>query len=189
MNARRREGEIIRDSVLAVSGRLDDKMFGKSVQNLITPFMDGRNRPKSGPVDGEGRRSIYLTVLRNYLSPMMTAFDTPVPDSTLGRRTVSNVPAQSLVMMNHEFFAEQAERWGKRVLENGDLEPGDRIERIFLTALGRAPTEGELENSLKFLTAQGVLYELSESEAQSDPRVWADFCHVIFMLKEFIFVA
>ena len=48
--------------------------------------MEGRGRPgKSGPLDGNGRRSIYVEVRRNFLSPMMRAFDTPVPHSTVGR--------------------------------------------------------------------------------------------------------
>ncbi len=91
---RRLEGEAIRDSMLAVSGRLDDKMYGKSVPIHLTEFIDGRGKGQSGPLDGDGRRSIYLAVKRNFLSPMLLAFDTPTPFSTMGRRTVSNVPAQ-----------------------------------------------------------------------------------------------
>src|SRR5262249_54545860 len=101
MPIKRLEGEAIRDSLLAVSGRLDRAPFGKSVPIHLTQFMQGRGRPKdSGPLDGNGRRSIYISVRRNFLSPMMLAFDTPNPFSTVGRRTVSNVPAQALILMN-----------------------------------------------------------------------------------------
>jgi len=56
-------------------------------------LLDGRGKPASGPLDGDGRRSLYLAVRRNFLSPLLLAFDTPSPFSTIGRRTVSNVPA------------------------------------------------------------------------------------------------
>src|SRR4029079_19680611 len=75
---RRLQGEVIRDSLLALSGRLDETMYGRSVPVYLTPFMQGRGRPDvSGALDGNGRRSIYVAVRRNFLSPMMLAFDTP----------------------------------------------------------------------------------------------------------------
>ena len=68
-------------------------MYGPGVATHSTSYMDGRGRPgHSGPIDGEGRRSIYLSVRRNFLNPMFLAFDTPVPFSTMGRRNVSMSP-------------------------------------------------------------------------------------------------
>ena len=87
---RRLQGEAIRDAMLAVSGSLDQSLFGKSVPVHLTSFMTGRGRPKkSGPIDGNGRRSVYVEVRRNFLSPMMLAFDTPIPFNSMGRRNVS----------------------------------------------------------------------------------------------------
>ncbi|HEY2250861.1 MAG TPA: PSD1 and planctomycete cytochrome C domain-containing protein, partial [Planctomycetaceae bacterium] len=84
MPLRRLEAETIRDAILAVSGRLDPKMFGRGVTPHLTAFMIGRGRPAaSGPLDGEGRRTIYLAVRRNFLNPMMLAFDYPIPFSTI----------------------------------------------------------------------------------------------------------
>src|SRR5262249_25621732 len=99
MRVRRLEGEVIRDSLLALSGQLDERLYGKPVPVPLPPFQDGRGRPMSGPLDGDGRRSIYLAVRRNFLSSFLLAFDTPIPFSTVGRRTVSNVPAQALILM------------------------------------------------------------------------------------------
>jgi hypothetical protein len=59
--------------------------------------MEGRGRPGSGPLDGDGRRSIYINVRRNFLTPMFLAFDYPIPFTTIGRRSTSNVPAQALM--------------------------------------------------------------------------------------------
>ena len=78
---RRLEGEAIRDAMLTVSGRLDPRMYGPSVPVHLTAFQDGRGRPASGPLDGDGRRSLYLSVRRNFLSPFLLAFDTPIPFS------------------------------------------------------------------------------------------------------------
>ena len=77
--------------------------------------MDGRGRPgHSGPLDGDGRRSVYLGVRRNFLNPMFLAFDTPAPFSCMGRRNVSNVPAQALILLNDPFVIEQARLWAEQ---------------------------------------------------------------------------
>ncbi len=95
MNVRRLEAETIRDAILSASGSLADAMYGPGVPLHLTSFMDGRGRPaRSGPLDGDGRRSIYLNVRHNFLDPVLLAFDAPVPFSTMGRRNVSNVPAR-----------------------------------------------------------------------------------------------
>ena len=96
-------------------------MGGPGVEVYLTPFMDNYTdsygRPKaSGPLDGDGRRSLYLNVRRNFLTPMLVAFDMPPPLVTAGRRDVSNVPAQALILMNDPFVVQQARRWAARVL-------------------------------------------------------------------------
>jgi hypothetical protein len=83
MPVRRLEAEAVRDAILAVSGRLDRRMFGPGVTPYLTPFMQGRGRPReAGPLDGNGRRGIYLDVRRNFLTPMFLAFDYPIPFTT-----------------------------------------------------------------------------------------------------------
>ena len=81
--------------------------------------MNGRGRPKkSGSLDGDGRRSIYISVRRNFLSPFMLAFDTPTPFSSMGRRNVSNVPAQPLILLNDPLVVELADDWSKQAAKN-----------------------------------------------------------------------
>ena len=73
--------------------------------------MQGRGRPgASGPLDGARRRSVYQEVRRNFLNPFMLVFDEPIPTTTVGARSVSNVPAQGLTLMNDPFVRGQAER-------------------------------------------------------------------------------
>src|SRR5207248_3721436 len=101
--------------MLAVSGRLDSRMYGPGPLPYLTPFMVGRGRPgSSGPLDGDGRRSVYLNVRRNFLNPMFLAFDYPVPFTTMGKRTVSNVPAQALTLLNNPFVTQQGKLFAER---------------------------------------------------------------------------
>jgi len=163
-------------------------VFGPSVAIHLTEFMDGRGRPgKSGPLDGEGRRSIYVEVRRNFLSPMMQAFDAPNAATTVGRRTVSNVPAQALIMMNDPFVVQQAKVWAERLVKE-DVSVEQRLETIYQTAFGRSVTESERARALEFLKVQAGEYGLSGEAGLRDGRVWADFCHVVFNVKEFVFV-
>jgi hypothetical protein len=185
MPLRRLEAEAIRDAVLAVSGRLDRRLYGESVPPHITPFMEGRGRPGvSGPVDGDGRRSLYINVRRNFLTPMFLAFDYPIPFTTIGRRAASNVPAQALAMMNGPFIAQQAERWAQRVLAEPDLSPPQRIERMYLSAFARPPDDDETAAALAFLSEQSQRY----GGQKNDSRAWSDLAHVLLNVKEFIFI-
>ena len=174
-NLRRLQGEAIRDSILAISGRLDRKMFGGSVPVHLTEFMTGRGRPRGGPIDGQGRRSIYISIKRNFISPMMLTFDTPIPFSTMGRRTVSNVPEQALIMMNDPFVHEQAGLWAKRIaaLKLGNEEA---VGRMYLEAFARPPLPVELSAGVEFLGKDANVEKLSE------------YAHVLFNTKEFIFL-
>ena len=184
MNVRRLEAEAIRDAVLAVSGRLDRTPFGPSVLPHLTPFMDGRGRPgKSGPLDGDGRRSLYVNVRRNFLTPMFLAFDFPAPSSTMGRRNVSNVPAQALTLMNDPFVVQQARRWADRARSDPARPRPEVVSGLYLAAFGRPPTDAERSEALAFLDEQAAAYG-----SPDDPRAWADLCHVLINVKEFIFV-
>jgi hypothetical protein len=184
MPIRRLEAEAVRDAMLAVSGRLDSRMYGPGPLPYLTPFMVGRGRPgSSGPLDGDGRRSVYLNVRRNFLNPMFLAFDYPVPFTTMGKRTVSNVPAQALTLLNNPFVIQQAQLWSKQVLRQPNRTSAERIGKMYLMAFGRPPTDGELKDAQDFLTEQAKEYGKAD-----DSRAWADLCHVLFNVKEFVFV-
>ena len=186
MNVRRLEAESIRDAILAVSGQLNRTPFGPSVPVHLTSLMEGRGRPgSSGPLDGDGRRSLYLNVRRNFLNPTFLAFDLPTPFSTMGRRNVSNVPAQALTLLNDPFVVAQAGLWADRALAEHRASPRETVSALYATAFGRPPTDRELVDDLTFLDEQSKAYGAS----RANPRqVWADLCHVLFNVKEFIYV-
>lgn len=185
MPVRRLEAEAIRDSVLAVSGRFDPRLGGPPVPVHLTEFIIGRGRPeRSGPLDGEGRRSLYTAAPRNFLPTMMVAFDLPTPFSTVGRRNTTNVPGQPLSLMNDPFLHEQSRTWATRVLR---VLPGAsdeaRIRWMFETAYARPPGEIEIGNCLAALEQLRGLHV-----ADRELDVWGDLGHAFFNANEFIYL-
>jgi len=181
--ARRLSAEAIRDSMLAVSGRLNPKMYGPPVPIHLDGFQEGRGKPKDGAVDGEGRRSIYLSVRRNFLSSMLQAFDFPQPFTCMGRRSASNVPAQALILRNNPFVHEEARRWAVQAPKTPTDAEG-RLRAMFLAAFGRPPLPEEVEEARRYLE----LSARSMSKSLLDPEVWEGLAHALFQAKEFIFV-
>ena len=108
----------------------------------------------------------------------MLAFDTPVPFSTMGRRTVSNVPAQALILMNDPFVIERAKAWAQHLIQASRSDVNDRIERLYQTAYSRSPTESEAK----------VISEYAQSNGPQSVQTWADITHSIINSKEFIYI-
>ncbi len=187
-SVRRLEAEAIRDAMLATSGCMDSVMYGASVPVHLTEFMNGRGRPwYSGPLDGAGRRSIYTSIRRNFLPAFMQTFDMPVPATTFGNRNVTNIPAQSLALMNDPFVIEQSYEWAKRLLKQYPASWERRVNRMYWEAFSRAATQDEIDSAGAFLEAQGILYDQCEGEWLHDHRTWQDLCHAMFNVKSFIY--
>ncbi len=184
MPVRRLEAEAVRDALLAVSGRLNPAMHGPSVLPYLTSHMEGRGRPHAGPLDGDGRRSIYINARRNFLTPLLLAFDYPSSFSTIGFRGVSTVPAQALTLMNDPFVVQQAGRWAERVLAEPGKTDEQRVDALYRTAFARPPSADERRDVLLFLNRQAGRYGCGID----DPKVWSDLCHVLINVKEFIFI-
>ena len=185
MPIRRLTSEAIRDHLLSVSGRLDPKTYGKSIMVHISDFMRNNRSPGgSGPLDGDGRRSVYIEGRRNHLEPLLLAFDKPTPFTAIGRRNVSSSPAQPLIMLNNELVHQQAERWAKRLLEAPDKEDAQRLQDAYWMAFGRAPESWEQAVALDFLAQQ----RRSRSGEDADLRAWKDLVHTLINVKEFIFI-
>jgi hypothetical protein len=142
---RRLEAEAIRDGLLTVSGQLDRTPYGPPV---------GGSTP---------RRSLYLRVKRNDLDPLLTTFDFPVPASSVGRRDVTNVPAQSLTLLNDPFLIGQAKKWSASMRSTLPPEADDetRIHFLFESAVTRPPTDIELTGAKDFLAALDYEHGLS----------------------------
>lgn len=129
----RLEAEAIRDSILSLTGKLDRKLFGEAVGS------------------GEERRSVYVKVIRNSLDPLLTTFDAPVPFSTRGNRDSTNVPAQSLTLLNDSNVIRWSSDWAKRMLTSDSEEAS--VRQMFREAFAREPAAEEVTQSLAYLKA------------------------------------
>jgi hypothetical protein len=171
MPIQRLDAESVRDHMLMVSGNLMRDLHGPSVRGFVKDLPQSRAYPADGAVDGEGRRTIYLEIRRNYLSSFLRAFNLPMPTAPVGQRQVTTVPAQSLTLMNSEFAHHQAKVWAQS-LQGGD---DDKIRQIHLQAFSRLPSEGEVE------WARSALAQLGDSP-------WESLCHLMINRKEFLYV-
>ena len=185
-NVRRLSAESIRDAILETSGDLDPTMFGPSINVYYVGKTEGGG-PK-GPLDGARRRSVYQAVKRNAQNPFLEVFDAPKPSTTRGRRDVTNIPAQSLAMLNDPFVVGQAKRWANRTLADGAISPRDRAERMFRRATGRSPDAEEID--LLMTSLESFARELSLAPAQwlGSEDLWKDFAQTLFNLKQFVYL-
>jgi hypothetical protein len=186
-SARRVEAEVIRDSILAVSGRLDPKLYGPSV----SPYREKEDREKrlfAGPLDGDGRRSIYIKFQLMEAPRFLSAFNLPGGKVTQGRRDSSNSPAQSLALLNDPFVLAMADVWASHLVADGRTSLADRVDALFHEALGRAPSETDRENCLAAVRSLAAARGVAESDILASRDVWKDAAHMMFNLKEFIFI-
>jgi hypothetical protein len=162
----RLEAEIIRDSLLAVAGQLDRRMFG----------------PGSLAPDYK-RRSVYLFVKRSRLVPMMVLFD--APDGTVGieSRTNTTIAPQALLLMNNPVVRAAATSFARRLR---GLDDAAAVRCGYAVAVGRAPRRTELADALAFLAEQRVSYQ--DSKADADLLARTDFCQVLLGLNEFVYI-
>ncbi|ODT99064.1 MAG: hypothetical protein ABS79_04975, partial [Planctomycetes bacterium SCN 63-9] len=177
--SRRLEAESIRDSMLASSGKLSRRMFGP------------------GSLDEkQDRRSIYFTVKRSQLIPMMLLFD--APDALQGQaiRSSTTIAPQSLLLMNNPIVRNWAEAFARRVMNNpgpentattprADLERW--ITRAYRIALGRPPGPADLDDSIAFIESQCRSYSSDGATRAPLTTALADFCQTLFALNEFCF--
>ena len=185
MPVRRLEAEAIRDSILAVSGQLNPTMYGPGINVYFVNKTEGGG-PK-GPLDGDRRRSIYQRIRRNAANPFLEVFDAPRPSTTRGRRDVTNVPAQSLTMLNDAFVIDQSAKWAALLNTDGATSE-QRVRRMFEVAFSREPDAGELQASLDYLTELAAEHGIAVADVSGSVAVWQDFAQSLFCLKEFIYV-
>ncbi|MCA8998358.1 MAG: DUF1553 domain-containing protein, partial [Planctomycetaceae bacterium] len=132
------EAESLRDAILAISGRLNPESYG----------------PPAGINTEHPRRSVYTTIRRNSMNSFLETFNAPVPFTTKGKRDNTNVPAQSLTLLNAPFVINSARRAASQLKATTKH---SKVEWVFLTSLNRPPSATEAKASLDFvdrLTAQ-----------------------------------
>jgi cytochrome c553 len=166
----RLEAEVIRDAMLAVSGSLDEKLFGPGT-------LDPNHK----------RRSIYFFVKRSQLVPMMTLFDGPDTLQGLELRASTIVAPQALMLMNNANIRGYARSFAARIRPKDGSALEDAIRSAYLIALARPPRDEELQDATQFVREQAESYDAGK---KSDPQqlALADFCQVLMELNEFIYI-
>jgi hypothetical protein len=187
---RRVESEVLRDSVLAVSGALDRAQGGPPVP--IDPQPDGLVIvPKAGlPTRTAAcRRSIYLMARRNYNLTLLSVFDQPVMATNCTRRIASAVPLQSLTLLNDAFMLEQADRFAARVAAAAGRSAGARIEAAFRLAFARPPKLKEKTAAAAFLHKMAASHAAEKlPPGRADLPALARLCHMLLCTNEFLYV-
>jgi hypothetical protein len=161
----RLEGEAIRDCMLAVSGALDETMFGPGTKD-----------------EHSKRRSIYFTIKRSQLIGSMVAFDCPEPLVSQGARPTTTVAPQALLILN----GPQVREWAEALAKKAGNE--HFIKRAFQITVGREPTRDEAREASAFLESQTNSYKAdAKTAAKASALAATDFCQVLFGLNEFVY--
>ncbi|MFN4260480.1 MAG: DUF1553 domain-containing protein [Gemmataceae bacterium] len=167
---RRLEAEVIRDSLLAVAGQLDTTMYGPGTLD-----------------ESSKRRSIYFTVKRSKLIPMMQIFDAPEALTGMDQRPATTIAPQALLLMNNPHVRGHAHGFARRVAPNDKTTTEQAIVTAYRVALSRQPTPAEQADAVAFIEHQADSYHAG-GKADSRRLALADFCQVLMCLNEFVYV-
>ena len=184
---RRLSAEEIRDSMLAVSGQLNLKMFGPGVYPEISPEVKaGQSQPGSGwgdsPPEEQHRRSVYVHVKRSLILPILSDFDFCDTDGSCAVRFATTQPTQALGMLNGAFAGQQAAALAERLVrEAGDDRPA-QVRRALRLALGRPADEQSVERGLRLIEL------LVSQQGLSDEAALKLYCLMVLNLNEFAYL-
>lgn len=170
--SRRLDSESIRDSMLAVSGRLSLKMGGRGFDLFNSRGgLSGFNPVESYSGDGL-RRMIYAHKVRREREAVFGAFDCPDAGQSTARRRESTTPIQALNLFNSRFTLEEAKAFADRVITDSGQDIRQQIQRAYQLALSRNPSSAELADATPVVRAQGL----------------ATVCRALYNSNEFLFI-
>jgi hypothetical protein len=142
----------------------------------------------SGPLDGNGRRSLYLKMTLMEPPRFLAIFNQPLPKLTVGKRDATNVPDQALALLNDPFVVAMANYWSKRILDDQSASPEQRLRKMFAVAFARPVTNDEIDRLTRLLKRSADLRGVQTETLMKCEPLWQDMAHAIFNLKEFIYV-
>ena len=162
---RRMEAEVIRDSMLAASGRLDRVMGGPGTLD-----------------DSHSRRSLYFKVKRSQLPTILTIFDASDGLQGLAERPTTTVPTQSLALLNRTQVMEWSRALARRAMDLSHNDFRRAVQVAYELALGRKASAVEVSECEEWRRLRDL------SEPDSDPfELLAEICHGVFCLNEFVY--
>ena len=181
-NRRRLEAELIRDNVLAVSGRLNPRMGGRPlrvpIEQEVYDLIFTEGEPDNlWPVELDRaehqRRSIYLLNKRAVRLPFLANFDQPDNMTSCPTRPTSTHALQALSLMNSDFMQEQSTAFAHRLESECGADANCRIRRAYKLALARTPRPVDTSMARGFLAKGGR---------------WEEFCLALLNRNEFVYI-
>ncbi len=213
MNVQRLEAESLRDTLLAIAGKLDTSVGGPAVpvtyneQGQIIIGIDtrdtaGRQTGKVVSLDGrEYRRSLYIQARRSMPLEIFAAFDAPaMTDASCASRPVTTVSPQSLLLMNNLYMREYAQDCAQRILNEAGADVGNQVQLAWSLCFGREAALEECEAAKGFIAAQTAHYQTHPAKLEriSGPAPATNappallgltaFCHALMSSNEFLYV-
>lgn len=183
---RRLEAESLRDSVLAISGELD-QAFGGSLLGVGNHAYVNSTASSKYNAYHVGRRSVYLPIIRSSVYDFFQAFDFADPSTPNGQRVTTTIAPQALAMMNSRLIEEQTHRWAEHLIQNVSADDSARVKSLYEQAYSRPPNEQELQRGLAFVhKVEMALAEQKQADARV--RAWQSLCRVMLASSEFIYV-
>jgi hypothetical protein len=173
MNRVRLEGEAVRDTLLAISGRLNPKAGGPGVVLPTATRASGGARPVAVSIDTKEytRRSVYLFARRNLRDNFLEAFDLPDSNLSCPKRERSTTAPQALALLNSTDVLDTAKALATRLTKEAKT-ADERITLAYRLTLGRAPAAKEMERAKAFLKDSPL----------------SELCRALFSLNEFVYL-
>lgn len=165
MNRHRLSWEALRDSLLFVSGNLDLRIGGRSVDITKKPYAK--------------RRTVYAFIDRQDLPSLFRIFNLANPDQSSGKRPQTTVPQQALFLLNSPFVWEQSKSLAGRMTAVQTDSTEDRLNRLYQLALGRDPDPKERDTCLEYIQSAPKAHQA---------RVWTELAQVLLCSNEFAYV-
>lgn len=188
MNRRRLEAESIRDSILAVCGKIDYEMGG-SLLNVENRKYVTSTANVDPVVYDTNRRSVYLPIVRSALYEVLQAFDFADPSVLSGDRTHTTVAPQALFMMNSDFIMQHTKDFADEIIHETHLDESAKVNRIYERTFSRPATEMEKIRAIKYIKQyRQDLKPLKMSEEEKERQTWQSLCRVLIASNEFLFV-
>jgi hypothetical protein len=204
MNRIRLEGEALRDSILATSGRLNPEMYGPGVYPRVSDevLSTGSTHKWGSSPEAEGlRRTVYVFQRRSLVLPIVEAFDAADMNNSCPRRAVTTIAPQALALFNGDFSRTESRYIAERVVKDAGSDPNSEIARAYQLILIRKPTAGQMALAQAFIEKQTQLH-LAQPEskttvnnqpdassiAAAKQAALAELCHVLINTNEFLYL-
>ena len=172
----RLEAEMVRDALLAVSGRLDRTTGGS-----LTGWKNNDYVPGEEPTAGSQRRSVYLPIVRDRVYDVFTIFDFANPSVGMSKRTPTVVSHQALFFLNSPLVKDCARALADTVLATPSRDDTARVDLAFRHAFDRAPTSQETDLALRFLVVA------ARGDGRREKAAWSALCQTLFAANEFVY--